>query len=120
MPHDPILLYHANEQQLTCGGQVEGGVYMFGTVAPQAQDLLMRFQAKLATVITTPGGIDFTSYRAFQNPERAGAGPERFIDGELIERFLDLDEDTQEEVCEGLGPTVETMRSMVEELKRMH
>jgi DNA damage-binding protein 1 len=93
---------------------------MFGTVAAQWQDILMRFQASLASISITPGGIDFDSYRAFDNPERTGAGPHRFIDGELLERFLDLDEPTQERVCSGLGPTVETMRSLVEELKRMH
>lgn len=93
---------------------------MFGTLTPQSQDLLIRFQAKLATIITAPGGIEFNDYRAYQNPERAGAQPERFIDGELIERFLDLDDATQQEACRGLGPSVEAMRSMVEELKRMH
>jgi DNA damage-binding protein 1 len=46
--------------------------------------------------------------------------PYRFVDGEMIERFLDLDESRQEEVCNGLGPSVETMRNLVEELKRMH
>ena len=29
-------------------------------------------------------------------------GPSRFVDGELIERFLDWGEDLQEEVCRGL------------------
>lgn len=100
--------------------QVEGAIYMFGTIAPQAQDLLMRFQAKLATMVKTPGSIDFRSYRGFKNAEREGDGPFRFLDGELLERFLDVDEETQEEICQGLGPSVENMRNIVEELKRMH
>jgi DNA damage-binding protein 1 len=29
-------------------------------------------------------------------------------------------EEVQEEICKGLGPSVEDMRNMVEELKRMH
>ncbi|EOO01065.1 putative dna damage-binding protein 1 protein [Phaeoacremonium minimum UCRPA7] len=101
-------------------GTVEGAIYMFGTIAPQAQDLLMRFQAKLTTMVKTPGNIDFKSYRAFRNAEREGDGPFRFLDGELLERFLDVDEEIQEEICRGLGPSVENMRNIVEELKRMH
>ncbi|KAL2193661.1 mono-functional DNA-alkylating methyl methanesulfonate N-term-domain-containing protein [Corynascus similis CBS 632.67] len=101
-------------------GTVEGGIYMFGTVAPHVQDLLLRFQGKLTGVLKTAGDIEFRSYRAFRNAEREGDGPFRFLDGELLERFLDVDEATQETICKGLGPTVEDMRNMVEELRRMH
>lgn len=93
---------------------------MFGTIAPHSQDLLMRFQAKLANIIQTPGNVEFRSYRAFRNAEREGDGPFRFLDGELLERFLDVDEAIQEAICQGLGPSVEDMRNIVEELKRMH
>ncbi|GKT93418.1 hypothetical protein Ct61P_11268 [Colletotrichum tofieldiae] len=60
------------------------------------------------------------AWRGFRNAKRAAEGPFRFVDGELIERFLDLDETKQEAVIQGLGPTVESMRNLVEELKRMH
>ena len=80
----------------------------------------MRFQGKLEGVIKTPGNVEFRSYRAFRNAEREGDGPFRFLDGEMLERFLDVDEQTQREICQGLGPSVEDMRNMVEELKRMH
>ncbi|KAI1394015.1 mono-functional DNA-alkylating methyl methanesulfonate N-term-domain-containing protein [Hypoxylon trugodes] len=101
-------------------GTVEGGVYVFGLISPQYQDLLIRFQAKIAEVVETTGKIFFSRYRSFKNEERESDGPFRFIDGEFIERFLDIDEKTQEEICEGLGPDVEAMRTLVEELKRMH
>ncbi|KAK4226580.1 hypothetical protein QBC38DRAFT_221708 [Podospora fimiseda] len=101
-------------------GTVEGGIYMFGTIAPQSQDLLLRFQEKLAEILPAFGGVEFTRYRAFRNSEREGDGPVRFLDGEMLERFLDVDEATQKEICEGLGPSVEMMRDMVEELRRMH
>ncbi|KAL7628990.1 hypothetical protein AAE478_000508 [Parahypoxylon ruwenzoriense] len=101
-------------------GTTEGGVYLFGTVAPNYQDLLIRFQNKLAEVVETTGSILFSRYRSFRNEERESDGPFRFIDGELLERFLDIDEQKQEEICAGLGPDVEVMRNIVEELKRMH
>ncbi|KAK4200972.1 mono-functional DNA-alkylating methyl methanesulfonate N-term-domain-containing protein [Triangularia verruculosa] len=101
-------------------GTVGGGIYMFGTIAPEAQDLLLRFQENLARVVQTAGEMEFYSYRAFRNAEREGNEPVRFLDGELLERFLDQDEATQKEICEGLGPSLEQMRNIVEELRRMH
>ncbi|KAL1843068.1 hypothetical protein VTJ49DRAFT_3203 [Mycothermus thermophilus] len=103
-------------------GTVEGGIYLFGTVVPHAQDLLLRFQAKVADAVAdkTVGHVPFRSYRAFRNAEREGDGPFRFLDGELLERFLDVDEETQTVICEGLGPSVEDMRNLVEELRRLH
>ncbi|KAI1381844.1 mono-functional DNA-alkylating methyl methanesulfonate N-term-domain-containing protein [Hypoxylon crocopeplum] len=101
-------------------GTTEGGVYLFGLIAPDYQDLLIRFQNKLAEVVETTGNILFTRYRSFRNEERESDGPFRFIDGEFLERFLDIDEKIQEEICAGLGPDVEAMRNIVEELKRMH
>ncbi|KAH9888135.1 mono-functional DNA-alkylating methyl methanesulfonate N-term-domain-containing protein [Xylariomycetidae sp. FL2044] len=101
-------------------GTVEGGVYMFGTIAPRYQDLLIRFQSKLAEVLETTGNIHFAQYRSFRNEERESDGPFRFVDGDLIERFLDVDEKLQGEICDGLGPDVESMRNLVEELRRMH
>lgn len=89
-------------------------------MAPHAQDLLLRFQSKISEVIQTAGELRFDKYRSFRNAEREGDGPFRFLDGELLERFLDMDEETQEVICQGLGPSVEDMRNNIEELKRMH
>lgn len=46
--------------------------------------------------------------------------PYRFVDGGFLELFLDMSETMQEEVCEGLGPSVEHMRNLVEEMRRLH
>ncbi|KAI1095056.1 mono-functional DNA-alkylating methyl methanesulfonate N-term-domain-containing protein [Rostrohypoxylon terebratum] len=101
-------------------GTVDGGVYLFGLITPEYQDLMIRFQAKLNEYVETTGNILFSRYRSFRNEEKESEGPFRFIDGEFLERFLDIDEKTQEEICAGLGPDVEALRSLVEELKRMH
>jgi DNA damage-binding protein 1 len=81
---------------------------------------LIRFQNNLVQTITSIGKINFNPYRSFRNEQREGEGPFRFIDGELIERFTDLEDEVQEEICEGLGPDVEYMRDLVEDLKRLH
>lgn len=80
----------------------------------------MTFQSKLEQYINVPGNIAFKDWRSFRNEARESDGPYRFIDGEMVERFLDMDEGKQELVCEGLGPSVEDMRNVVEELRRMH
>ncbi|KAF7544227.1 hypothetical protein G7046_g9827 [Stylonectria norvegica] len=101
-------------------GTTEGSIYLYGDIAPQYQDLLMSFQSKLEKYINVPGNIEFGTWRAFRNEARMSDGPYRFIDGEMVERFLDMDEGKQELVCEGLGPSVEDMRNIIEELRRLH
>ncbi|KAH6995588.1 mono-functional DNA-alkylating methyl methanesulfonate N-term-domain-containing protein [Ilyonectria sp. MPI-CAGE-AT-0026] len=101
-------------------GSAEGSLYLYGDISPQYQDLLMTFQSKLEQYINVPGNIAFKDWRSFRNEARESDGPYRFIDGEMVERFLDMDEGKQELVCEGLGPSVEDMRNVVEELRRLH
>lgn len=80
----------------------------------------MTFQTRMEDYIHAPGNIEFKIWRSLHNYARESEGPYRFIDGEMVERFLDMDEGKQELVCEGLGPSVEDMRNMVEELRRLH
>ncbi|PQE03739.1 dna damage-binding 1 protein [Rutstroemia sp. NJR-2017a BBW] len=73
-----------------------------------------------SSISFTPGNLDFNTYRSYTSAVRETNEPFRFVDGELIERFLDLDEEVQERVAQGLGPSVEDLRGVVEELKRLH
>ncbi|PHH64423.1 hypothetical protein CDD81_4644 [Ophiocordyceps australis] len=104
---------------------VEGALYLFGEISPEYQDLLMTFQERLSACLCLlgdkeSGKVRFEEWRAFRGQTRTGEGPYRFIDGEMLERFLDLSETEQKSVCEGLGPSMEHLRSMVEELRLMH
>ncbi|KAK2605824.1 hypothetical protein QQS21_003778 [Conoideocrella luteorostrata] len=99
---------------------IEGTLYLFGEIAPSYLDLLLTLQTRLQDYIYAPGNISFDLWRAFRNQSRDADSPFRFIDGEMIERFLDLNERDQELVCDGLGPSVEDVRNMIEELRRMH
>lgn len=74
----------------------------------------------MAAHVHTLGNIPFNRYRGFKTASREAEEPFRFVDGELIERFLDATELVQEEICRGLGPSVEDVRNLVEELKRLH
>jgi DNA damage-binding protein 1 len=80
----------------------------------------MTLQANLASFIQTPGEVPFMKYRAFKNQVREAEEPYRFVDGELIERFLDLSEDLQAKAVEGLEFGVEEVKGLVEGLRRLH
>ncbi|KAK8212136.1 DNA damage-binding protein 1 [Phyllosticta capitalensis] len=114
---------------------VEGSIYLFALIAPSKIDLLLRLQAMLAEFLheeeLVPGyskeygtpGAPFNEYRAFRSQVRAEDEPNRFVDGDLVEQFLNLDADDQEEVVTRLrvkDVDVEGVRAMVETLRRLH
>ena len=107
-------------------GTVDGSIYLFGLITPSHRDLLMRLQASLAPLVQSLGDIPFNSYRAFKNQVREAEEPYRFVDGELIEAFLDLPGNQQDEIVEGLGEVgkakggVDGVRELVEGLRRLH
>lgn len=82
----------------------------------------MRLQQAIASRVQSPGHVPFNTYRAFKNAVRESEEPFRFVDGELIEKFLDCPSTLQESICEEVGvqADVEEMRAMVEELRRIH
>lgn len=104
---------------------VEGSIYLFALISQDKQDLLMRMQTKMAELVKSPGHVPFAKYRGFKNQVRdmGEQGPSRFVDGDLIERFLDCTEEVQKEIVGDLKKfevDVEEVRSMVESLKRIH
>lgn len=101
---------------------MDGSIYLYALIAPSKQDLLMRLQQAIALRVQSPGNVPFNTYRAFKNSVREAEEPFRFVDGDLIERFLDCGAGVQESICEELGGKVnaEEVRAMVEGLRRIH
>jgi DNA damage-binding protein 1 len=101
---------------------VDGSIYLFAMIAEGKQDLLMRIQAKMADMVKSPGEVPFNKFRGFRSGVRdmGEEGPLRFVDGELVEAFLNLDAEAQVKVVEGLEIGVEEVRGLVESLKRIH
>lgn len=64
--------------------------------------------------------MQFAKFRAFKNAVREEEEPMRFVDGELVERFLDVSEEVQRKAIEGLGVELEEVRGLVEGLRRLH
>ena len=86
----------------------------------------MRLQSNMAALVRSPGDVPFNSYRAFKNSVREAEEPFRFVDGELIEQFLNCNEDMQVEMCKGLrvgkgaDTDLEEIKTLVEGLRRLH
>ncbi|KAL4946814.1 hypothetical protein BDV06DRAFT_704 [Aspergillus oleicola] len=101
-------------------GTVEGSIYLFASITPSFQDFLMRLQATMATRVDSLGGISFNEFRALRTMTRQAGEPFRFVDGELIERFLTCEEGVQREICDMVEKDTEEVRGLVEALKRLH
>ena len=92
-------------------------------------DSLLEIQRRLTLVIKSVGKIEHHYWRSFYN-ERKAESMEGFVDGDLIETFLDLSREKMAEVVKGLHVTdgsgmkvdaqVEDIIKMVEDLTRIH
>jgi DNA damage-binding protein 1 len=100
--------------------QVEGSIYLFGLISPAHQNMLMTLQSNLGALVAAPGDMDFAKFRAFKNTVRDEEEPMRFVDGELVERFLDISEEVQRKAIEGLGVELEEVKGLIEGLRRLH
>ncbi|KAL4794230.1 mono-functional DNA-alkylating methyl methanesulfonate N-term-domain-containing protein [Aspergillus venezuelensis] len=101
-------------------GTVEGSIYLFASINPTHQDFLMRLQATMATRVDSLGGISFNEFRALRTMTRQAGEPYRFVDGELIERFLSCEEAVQGDIADMVGKEVEEIKVLVEALRRLH
>lgn len=100
-------------------GTVNG---VLGVIAslPQPQfAFLQRVQHNLTRVIKGVGGLSHADWRSFQN-ERKTVEANGFIDGDLLEGFLELSLQLKQEVVQGLDVSVDELTRRVEELVRYH
>ena len=100
--------------------QVEGSIYLFALICPWRLDLLITFQNQLAALVHTPGNMSFEPFRAIRSMVWDEKEPFRFVDGEMIERYLDCSTEIQEKAIEGLEVSVDDMKSIIEGLRRLH
>merc|ERR1719510_2329935 len=118
-PHTGSILY----------GTVQGAIGMVTSLPQELFDFLTNLQRRLCQVIRSVGKIEHNQWRSFTN-ERKTELMEGFVDGDLIETFLDLSREKMTEVAEtmmisdGSGmkqkATVDDLVKMVEDLTRIH
>ena len=106
---------------------VEGSIYLFGTITPANQNMLMELQRAIAKYVLGLGDVPFMKYRAYKSAVREEDEPMRFVDGEVVELFLDVGEEVQKKVLEEMQVSmgnekamdVEGVRTIVERLRRL-
>lgn len=82
-------------------GTVHGAIGLIGQLLPETYALLSKLQSKMVHAIRSVGNIDYDAYRSFENEHKTKM-TEGFIDGDLVERFLDLPPSEIEEICKGI------------------
>ncbi|KAF9902706.1 DNA damage-binding protein 1a [Lobosporangium transversale] len=104
---------------------VSGAIGVVASLTPEKYELLHQLEINMARVIKGVGGLDHAAWRQFRSDTRTLPST-NFVDGDLIELFLDLSQDEINDVLTGTeasGPvnaSVEEVTKLVEELSRLH
>jgi len=96
-------------------GSVNGVIGVIATLPKELYEFLYKLQQRLVTVIKGVGGFTHEQWRSFHN-ERKTSEARNFVDGDLIELFLDLKHDKMLEVVKGLDVSVEETCKRIESL----
>ncbi|GMJ12602.1 damaged DNA binding protein 1A [Hibiscus trionum] len=100
-------------------GTVNGVIGVIASLPHEQYVFLEKLQSNLRKVIKGVGGLSHEQWRSFNNEKRTSEA-KNFLDGDLIESFLDLSRGKMEEVSKAVGVSVEELSKRVEELTRLH
>lgn len=100
-------------------GTVNGVIGVMASLPQELYAFLEQLQTSLRKVIKGVGGLSHEQWRSFNN-EKKTAEARNFLDGDLIESFLDLSRSKMEEISKAMDVQVEELCKRVEELTRLH
>ncbi|CAF3642646.1 unnamed protein product [Rotaria sp. Silwood1] len=111
----------------TLMGGVSGYIGLLLQLTSTLYQLLMSLQLALADYVPSVGKIDHGAWRSFESDGRSDVSC-GFVDGDLIETYLDLPKSVQQELIQDLrgennipiNTTVEELVKIIEELARIH
>ncbi|CAF1345272.1 unnamed protein product [Rotaria magnacalcarata] len=111
----------------TLMGSVSGYIGLLLQLTAPLYQLLMSLQLALAEHVPSVGKIDHGAWRGFESDGRSDVSC-GFVDGDLIETYLDLPKLVQQELIKDLqgennipiNTTVEELVKIIEELARIH
>lgn len=119
-----IVVQHPSEcsievKKTTLFGTIDGVIGLILTIDETLFKKLETIQESLAKVVKSVGKIEHKKWREFlgNKTTQPAVG---FIDGDLVETFLDLSRDKMEEVSKDVDISVEDLVKMIEELSRLH
>ncbi|GIX79235.1 DNA damage-binding protein 1, partial [Caerostris extrusa] len=132
--HGSLVMQHPGEmttptQGSVLYGTVNGCIGLVTQLPEEYYTFLCEVQNKLSEVIKSVGKISHSFFELFQT-ERKFDPSNGFIDGDLIESYLDLSREQMEAVIDGIlyddgtgvkrPATVDDLVKIVEELTRIH
>ncbi|KAH8359699.1 hypothetical protein KR093_008397 [Drosophila rubida] len=131
--HGSLVMQNVGERTTPINGCVlygtcNGAIGIVTQIPQDFYDFLHGLEERLKKIIKSVGKIDHTYYRNYQINSKVEPS-EGFIDGDLIESFLDLGREKMREAVVGLeltlngerkGADVEDVIKIVEDLTRMH
>lgn len=100
-------------------GTINGVIGVIASLPHEQYVFLEKFQSQLRKVIKGVGGLSHEQWRSFNN-EKKTADAKNFLDGDLIESFLDLSRIRMDEISKAMAVPVEELCKRVEELIRLH
>ncbi|GBG61192.1 hypothetical protein CBR_g19725 [Chara braunii] len=100
-------------------GTVNGVIGVIASLQQEQFAFLHKLQKCLTKVIKGVGGFSHDQWRSFCN-ERRTTDAKNFLDGDLIEAFLDLKRHRMDEVSRMMDVPVEELCKRVEEMTRLH
>ncbi|CAF0960255.1 unnamed protein product [Rotaria sordida] len=108
-------------------GAISGYIGLLLQLPPTLYKLLMSLQLALAEYVPSVGKIDHGTWRSFDSDGRSNVSS-GFVDGDLIETYLDLPKTVQHDLIKDLhgennvqlNATVEELVKIIEELARIH
>lgn len=100
-------------------GTVNGVIGVIASLPQEQYQFLEKLQMNLVKVIKGVGGLSHEQWRSFSN-ERKTVDAKNFLDGDLIESFLDLSRNRMDEIATAMAVPVEELCKRVEEMTRLH
>eukprot|EP01018_Ginkgo_biloba_P031082 Gb_27300 [translate_table: standard] len=100
-------------------GTVNGVIGVIASLPQDQYQFLEKLQLNLNKVIKGVGGLSHEQWRSFSS-ERKTTDAKNFLDGDLIESFLDLNRNRMEEIAAAMNVPIEELCKRVEELTRLH
>jgi DNA damage-binding protein 1 len=100
-------------------GTVNGVIGVIASLPHEQYLFLEKLQSNLRKVIKGVGGLSHEQWRSFNN-EKKTVYARNFLDGDLIESFLDLNRSKMDEISKAMTVSVEELCQRVEELTRLH
>lgn len=100
-------------------GTVDGAIGLVVSLPPSAFAALAKLQAAMAKAVRGVGGFRHDAWRAFCD-ERRSEPARGFVDGDLVEQYLDLPREAAEAVAAEVGLPADELARRVEELARLH